>query len=248
MSVTVKPWRRGGFQVTIRFRWPDRTVFRDRRVVDTPTAAQAKKWGEQREREVLAAGQPKPEDAKPKKACPMFKAFVDDSWLPTYPASAANRRTTIKEKKTHVRVHLAPFFGETRLDEIDRLMLDQFVAEMFEKTVGKDPLTAYEPKRHARRPSALERQEDQERDGDAPNDPRHRPSVGGAREASGVPADQDGRPDVRFLRRHRSRAPRRARLARTRESSSSSRSTPAPGQGSYSPSSGPTSTCERTSS
>lgn len=72
---------------------------------------------------------------------PTFKTFVDDSWLPTYPASAANRRTTIKEKKTHVRVHLAPFFGETRLNEIDRLMLDQFVAEMFEKTVGKDPST-----------------------------------------------------------------------------------------------------------
>jgi integrase len=88
---------------------------------------------------VLAAGQPKPEDAKQKKACPTFKAFVDDSWLPRYPISAANRRTTIKEKKTHVRVHLAPFFGDTRLDKIDRLMLDQFVAEMFEKTVGKDP-------------------------------------------------------------------------------------------------------------
>jgi integrase len=56
-------------------------------------------------------------------------------------AKTANRRTTIKEKKTHVRVHLAPFFGETRLNEIDRLMLDRFAAEMFEKTVGKDPST-----------------------------------------------------------------------------------------------------------
>lgn len=138
MSVAVQPWKRGGFQVTIRFRWPDRTVYRDRRVVDLPTLAQARKWGEQREREVLAAGQPKPEQAKPKKTVPTFKAFVERDWWPVYPKSAGNSHTTVREKTTHLKVHLVPFFGGMPLDKIDKHSIDRFVAEMAAKTKDKD--------------------------------------------------------------------------------------------------------------
>lgn len=138
MSVIVQPWHRGGFQVTIRFRWPDRAIFRDRRVVDLPTETQARRWGEQREREILATGQPKPEDRKPKKLAPTFKMFVEKDWWPVYPVSAGNSHTTVREKKAHLSVHLVPFFGSTPIDKIDKHAIDRFVAEMTVKTKDKD--------------------------------------------------------------------------------------------------------------
>ncbi len=170
MSVAVRPWRKPGkFQVDIIFRKPDGTRVRDQRVVEAKTKGMARRWGESRENQLRAGSL-----VLSKPAAPTFSRFVDDDWLPTYPVKAGNRRTTIKEKKTHVRVHLKPFFGETPLDAIDRLMLDQFVAEMFEKTVGKGALRAYEPKREARCPPTFEREEGQERDGYASDNSRHR--------------------------------------------------------------------------
>ena len=78
MSVSVTPWKTGGFQVTVRFRWPDRSIYRDRRVVDFQTEGQARKWGLQREREVLAAGQPKPEDVKVVDRTPKVSKWFED--------------------------------------------------------------------------------------------------------------------------------------------------------------------------
>lgn len=64
MSVKVEPLPNGKFRVTIRFRWPDGTVYRERPNVDAPSKAVARKWGEARESEVRAAGKPKAPDAK----------------------------------------------------------------------------------------------------------------------------------------------------------------------------------------
>lgn len=107
MSVTVAPWARGGWQVTIRFRWPDRTVYRDRRVVDLPTETQARKWGEQREREVLSAGQPKPEAEKPKDRTPKvakwFEKFHDHK--------AARGLATVGDMRGRAKKYILPILA-----------------------------------------------------------------------------------------------------------------------------------------
>ncbi len=96
MSVVVKPRMRGGFQVTIRFRWPDRSVYRDRRVLDVRTETQARKWGEQREREVLAAGQPRPDQPKRKTPTVPTVTTLSTDWLQKH--GAASRQGCLRGK------------------------------------------------------------------------------------------------------------------------------------------------------
>ncbi|HXX65853.1 MAG TPA: tyrosine-type recombinase/integrase [Polyangiaceae bacterium] len=131
MSVAVQPWKRGGFQVTIRFRWPDRSIYRDRRVVDLPTLPQARKWGEQREREILAAGQLKPEEKKPKvqrKPIPALSAFWD-----RYMAHCTGdyeKASSIEAKRSIYKTHLGPRFGDLPLDEITSERISHLKADL----------------------------------------------------------------------------------------------------------------------
>jgi len=74
-----------------------------------------------------------------KKEVPTFEKFVDEHWMPTYPASAGNRQSSIDEKELHVRVHLKPAFGRLRLDEIRGEVVDRFFAGLRKpRPVGKD--------------------------------------------------------------------------------------------------------------
>ena len=125
MSVKVAPWGRGGFQVTIRFRWPDRTVYRDRRVLDVRTETQARKWGEQREREVLAAGQLKPEEKKPKTRIPTVAAFSKD-WLEKHGKANLHKQSGQDADESILRVHIIPFIGNLTLDRVT----DEMVASL----------------------------------------------------------------------------------------------------------------------
>jgi integrase len=72
------------------------------------------------------------------KEAPVFSKFVNEQWLPTYPSSAGNRPTSIREKKNHVRRHLIPALGRLRLDEIRGHVVDQFFADLRKpKPIGK---------------------------------------------------------------------------------------------------------------
>ena len=71
MSVTVRPYRRGGWHVDIRLRLPDGQPFRQRKRINTPSKSAAQRWGEQRERHLLQHGQP-----QPKKEVPTLEEFA----------------------------------------------------------------------------------------------------------------------------------------------------------------------------
>jgi integrase len=68
---------------------------------------------------------------------PTFKDFIDETWWPTYPVAAGNSHTTVREKCSHLKLHLQPFFGGTPLDAINLALLSRFVAAMARKTKGK---------------------------------------------------------------------------------------------------------------
>ena len=51
MSVTVRPYRRGGWEVDIRVELPDHTEHRQRRRSRVSSKSAAQRWGEARERE-----------------------------------------------------------------------------------------------------------------------------------------------------------------------------------------------------
>ena len=87
MSTIVKPWKDepNKFHITIRFKWPDGDVCRDRKVIDAKSPALARKWGEARESELRAAGKPKPEEASapPKPTVITVKEFAP-VWIEKY--------------------------------------------------------------------------------------------------------------------------------------------------------------------
>lgn len=58
MTVKIRPYRgkEDVFEVDIRFEWPEGGEYRERVKAPVSTLATAKRWGEQREREVFAQG------------------------------------------------------------------------------------------------------------------------------------------------------------------------------------------------
>ncbi len=69
-------------------------------------------------------------DQASKEEIPTFGKFVDERWLPTYPAAAGNRATTTKEKMMHVRLYLKPVLGKLRLDQIKGEVVDRLFASL----------------------------------------------------------------------------------------------------------------------
>ena len=143
MSVRVVSWKPelgpGKWRVDIRFKKPDGTKVRNQTVHEAPTKGMACKWGEAREGQ-LRAGSLVLQTPEAKEL-PTFAAFVDDEWLPVYPAKAGNKHTTVREVTSHLKIHLKPFFGSTPIDKIDARMLDRFVAHMSKKMIGKPAAT-----------------------------------------------------------------------------------------------------------
>jgi hypothetical protein len=60
MSVIVRPYRRGGWEVDIRVRLPDGTERRERKRAPATSRTAALRWGEARERTLLIHGAPQP--------------------------------------------------------------------------------------------------------------------------------------------------------------------------------------------
>jgi hypothetical protein len=76
MSVTVRPYRRGGWEVDLRIELPDASTHRQRRKAPLTSKSGAQRWGEDREREWYAQlTRPQP-NIKPDKEVPTLRAFA----------------------------------------------------------------------------------------------------------------------------------------------------------------------------
>ena len=84
MSVTVRPYRHGGWEVDIVWRSPDGRLRRERKRVTVDSKSAARRWGEARERELLVHG-----PATKLKEVPTFNVFWP-RFLDGYPR--ANRQ------------------------------------------------------------------------------------------------------------------------------------------------------------
>jgi integrase len=117
MSVVIRPYKRGGWHVDIRFRLPDGTPFRERRRI-TASKSAAARWGQERERHLLQHGPPKPEEEvlTPKEA-PTVEEFAP-RFLDGYARANRQKPSGIAAKEMIIRVHLAPELGHKRLDAI----------------------------------------------------------------------------------------------------------------------------------
>jgi len=76
MTVTVRTYRRGGFEVDIRFTWPDGSPYRDRRRSPVSGKSASLRWGQAREMDLLRAGPAILEPAPQKKEVETLNEFA----------------------------------------------------------------------------------------------------------------------------------------------------------------------------
>jgi integrase len=112
MSVTVRPYRNGGWEVDISVRLPDGTSHRDRKRVTLTSKSAAKRWGEERERELALRG-----PRQPMKEVPTLKEFAP-RFIESYAKANRQKPSGIAAKETILRMHLLPRLGAKRLDAI----------------------------------------------------------------------------------------------------------------------------------
>jgi integrase len=116
MSVLVRPYRRGGWEVDIRLVLPDDSEHRERRKAPVSTKTAAQRWGEAREREWYhALTHPQPR-AIPKEV-PTLETFWP-RFIESYARANRQKPSGVAAKETIGRVHLIPNLGATRLDAI----------------------------------------------------------------------------------------------------------------------------------
>ena len=128
MSIKVKPWKGTArkFQVYVYFRWSDGSPCMDRKVVDAATEAQARKWGEQRERELREAGKPKPEQVKTEV---LTVAAFAPMWVAKHAKANRHKESGVDTDDRIIRLHLVPNIGGLMLDEVT----DEIIADLKSK-------------------------------------------------------------------------------------------------------------------
>jgi integrase len=119
MTVKIRKYKRGGFEVDIRFTYPDGSPFRRRFKAPVTSVSAAKRWGEAREAAFLREPPPSerpPEE--PKKEVPTLSEF-GPRFIENYARANRQKASTIAAKRSILKKHLYVRLGEKRLDEID---------------------------------------------------------------------------------------------------------------------------------
>jgi integrase len=117
MSVTIRPYVSGGWEVDIRVHLPDGTVVRERRKAPTASKAAAERWAEARERVLLVNGKPKPRQTEEVRQIPTLREFAG-RFVDGYAKANRLKPSGLASKRSVLRVHLVPLLGDKRLDQI----------------------------------------------------------------------------------------------------------------------------------
>lgn len=112
MSVKIRPFRRGGWEVDIRLTLPDGRLVRERKKVPISAKSAALRWGESRERELLIHGPP-----QILKEVPTLDTFAP-RFLDGHARANRHKPGGIANKDSVLRIHLIPQLGSRRLDQI----------------------------------------------------------------------------------------------------------------------------------
>src|SRR5437016_3088798 len=118
MSVTIRPYRRGGWEVDIRVVAPDGTrEFRERKRAPVSSRSAASRWAESRERVLFERLMKPPQDNAPPKEVPSLREFAS-RFLDGHARANRQKPSGVAAKEMILRVHLAPVLGTRHLDAI----------------------------------------------------------------------------------------------------------------------------------
>jgi integrase len=131
MSVTVRPYRQGGWVVDVMTRFSNGSRHRERRRLTVRSRSVAQRWGEDRERHLLQHGLP-----QPKKEVPTLEQFAP-KFLDGYARANRQKPSGIAAKEMIVRVHLVPALGAKQIDSIT----NEDVQRLKHRLLNKAPKT-----------------------------------------------------------------------------------------------------------
>ncbi len=114
MSVKVRPYRNGGWEVDIKLRLPNGKVIRERLKSPLPTRQGTRRWGEERQTHLLVNGKTDKSD----KVIPTLEEF-GPRFITEYAQANRQKPSSIHSKESILRFHLVPRFGTMRLDQIN---------------------------------------------------------------------------------------------------------------------------------
>jgi integrase len=124
MSVKLRKYRRGGWEVDIRVVLPDKSEHRQRRKAAMSSKSAAQRWGEDRERLWYDALM-NPAPTKSKKEVPTVEQFAP-RFVEGYARANRHKPSGIAGKESILKRHLVPFFRAVKLyaianEDIQRL-------------------------------------------------------------------------------------------------------------------------------
>jgi integrase len=119
MSVMVRRYKRGGWEVDVRTVLPDGTILRERRKAPVGSKSGAKRWGEHRETELILEHREKTaeEPPEPRREVPTLAEFAP-RFLDGYARANRQKPSTVSSKESILRVHLVPLLGRSKLDAV----------------------------------------------------------------------------------------------------------------------------------
>ena len=127
MSVKVRPYRNGGWEVDIQFRLPDGTRHRERYKAPVESKSGALRWGQDRERHLLQHG-PEPE----KKEVPTLEEFAP-KFLEGHAKADRHKPSGVASKESILRIHLIPVLGSQKLDAITNAQVQRLKLHLTDK-------------------------------------------------------------------------------------------------------------------
>jgi integrase len=122
MTIKIREWKRGkkvGFEVDIRFSYPDGTPFRRRIKAPVESKSAAKRWGEAKERELLMRPSPifLAQQEEQRKEVPTLEEFKP-RYMEKYAQANREKASSLHSKERIFKNHLLPHLGKKRLDEV----------------------------------------------------------------------------------------------------------------------------------
>jgi integrase len=133
MSVIVRPYRRGGWEVDIRLVLPDNSEHRERRKAPVTSKSAAQRWGDARERAwYQELTTPPPKDSPPKEV-PTLETFWP-RFVDGYARANRQKPSGIAAKETIGNLHLIPRLGSKRLNAITTEHIQQLKRHLHDRS------------------------------------------------------------------------------------------------------------------
>ena len=126
MSIKIRPYRKGGYEVDIVIRLPNGQTHRERRKSPFAAKSATTHWAKERERYLLVHGLT-PTQA-PKKEVPTLAEFIP-RYIEGYCKANRLRPATLCQRTTVSTIHLIPILGRKRLDRIKPEDIQRLKAE-----------------------------------------------------------------------------------------------------------------------